>query len=51
MHKINKAILFASALGFTAVCVASDLSDAIQKDCSEHLAPLWEHFHRIQSSR
>jgi amidohydrolase len=46
MHKINKAILFASALGVTKVCVASDISDAIQKDYSNYLAPLWDHFYQ-----
>jgi hippurate hydrolase len=46
MHKINKAILFASALVVTTVSVASDLSDAIQKDYSNYLVRLWERFHQ-----
>ena len=46
MLKITKAILFASSLSFTTVCLASGLSDAIQKDYSNHLAQLWDHFHQ-----
>jgi amidohydrolase len=46
MNKITKAILFASSLSLTTASIASDLSDAIQKDYTNHLAPLWDHFHQ-----
>jgi len=45
--KRNFAALLASSLLFAGTpAIASDLSDAINKDYQNHLAPLWDHFHR-----
>jgi amidohydrolase len=46
MNKITKAILLASSLSVGSACLASDLSDAIQQDYNNYLAPLWDHFHQ-----
>ncbi|MFT4939869.1 MAG: amidohydrolase [Paraglaciecola sp.] len=46
MNKITKAILLASSLSVGMTCIASDLSDAVQSDYTNYLAPLWDHFHQ-----
>jgi amidohydrolase len=46
MNKITNAIFLASLLSVGTACVASELSDAIQKDYNNYLAPLWDHFHQ-----
>ncbi|WP_340676529.1 amidohydrolase [Paraglaciecola sp.] len=46
MNKITQAILLASSLSITTACLASELSDAVEKDYNNYLAPLWDHFHQ-----
>jgi amidohydrolase len=46
MNKITQAILLASSLSITSACLASELSDAVEKDYNNYLAPLWDHFHQ-----
>jgi amidohydrolase len=46
MNKITNAIFLASLLSVGTACAASELSDAIQKDYNNYLAPLWDHFHQ-----
>jgi hippurate hydrolase len=36
----------ASLLSVGTACAASELSEAIQKDYNNYLAPLWDHFHQ-----
>jgi amidohydrolase len=46
MNTLTKAILLASSLSMGSACMASELSDAVQKDYNSYLAPLWDHFHQ-----
>lgn len=46
MNKITQAIMLASSLSMGTACMASELSDAVQKDYNNYLAPLWDHFHQ-----
>jgi hippurate hydrolase len=46
MNKITQAIMLASSLSIGTACMASELSDAVQKDYNNYLAPLWDHFHQ-----
>ena len=46
MNKITQVILLVSSLNVSSACLASELSDAIQQDYTNYLAPLWDHFHQ-----
>jgi amidohydrolase len=46
MNKITKVILLVSSLNVSSACLASELSEAIQQDYKNYLAPLWDHFHQ-----
>jgi hippurate hydrolase len=46
MNKISQVILLVSSLNVSSACLASELSDAIQQDYTNYLAPLWDHFHQ-----
>jgi len=46
MRKTLIAAFVGSMLSFVTSSQASDVSDAINKDYQQHLAPLWDHFHR-----
>ena len=44
--KISTAIILGTLINFTSTAYASNISNAINKDYQQHLAPLWDHFHR-----
>lgn len=46
MNKITQALMLATSLTMGSTCLASALSDAVEKDYSNYLAPLWDHFHQ-----
>lgn len=46
MKKTFTALIISTLLSSTSAVYASDISDAINKDYQQHLALLWDHFHR-----
>jgi hippurate hydrolase len=46
MKKIMLTLLIGSLIGTSNIAVSADLSTSIDKDYKQHLAPLWDHFHK-----